>query len=178
MVIFQPQALCCSLRQLTDLKVNFVTPQLFIEPYCPTCYYNFRKNFCDMTCSPDQSMFVRANNVVEGPGYDLGDGDYTGQNVSMVKDVTYFVKDEFASATFQSCKDVQYPPLSMGVMGLLCGPWGEDFCTPRRWWDFLGSVDNGYSPFQITYEYGSETEDASGKRISTSDNTLHCYHIR
>ena len=88
------QDLCCSLKQLNDLKVNFVTPQTLIEPTCPTCYYNFKKNFCDMTCSPDQSMFVRANNIVQGPGFDLGDTNYTGQTVDMVKDITYFVKEE------------------------------------------------------------------------------------
>ena len=45
-----PQNLCCSKRQLMDLKTNFVTPQQIIEPVCPTCYYNFKKNFCDLTC--------------------------------------------------------------------------------------------------------------------------------
>ena len=157
----EEQDLCCSLKQLTDLKVNFVTPQQLIEPTCPTCYYNFRKNFCDMTCSPDQSMFVRANNFVEGPGFELGEVDHTNQTVKMVKDITYFVKEEFAEKTYDSCKNVQFPLLSDTVMAMLCGPWGSTYCSPKRWWDFLGSDDNGYSPFQITYEYGEEEVEAS-----------------
>ena len=29
---------------------------------CPTCYYNFRRSICAMSCSPDQSDFI---NVTE-----------------------------------------------------------------------------------------------------------------
>ena len=172
------QDLCCSLKQLMDLKINFVTPQTLIEPTCPTCYYNFKKNFCDMTCSPDQSMFVRANNFVEGPGYDKGDVNHTGEIVNMVKDITYFVKDEFATKTFDSCKNVQFPALSGTVMDMLCGPWGSSLCNPRRWWDFLGSDDNGYSPFQISYSYGEDGVDVSedGHVYHTSE-VLSCKDI-
>ena len=91
-----------------------------------------------MTCSPDQSMFVRANNLVEGPGYDEGDEDHSGQIVTMVKDITYFVMEDFAIQTYESCENVQFPPLSMNIMGLLCGAWGVADCSPRRWWNFLG----------------------------------------
>ena len=154
----QPQDLCCSKRQLNDLKTNFVTPQLIIEPECPTCYYNFKKNFCDLTCRPDQSKFVRVDHTIEGPGYDEGDGDYTGQNVTMVKDVTYLVAEDFATETFDSCVNVQWPAMSDTIMVMFCGMWGSTDCTPHRWWDYLGSVDNGYSPFQINYEYGLMNE--------------------
>ena len=46
-------------------------------------------------------------------------------------------------------------------MAMLCGPWGSKYCSPQRWWDFLGSDDNGYSPFQISYSYGKEEEEQS-----------------
>ena len=151
----QPQALCCSKRQLMDLKTNFVTPQQIIEPICPTCYYNFKKNFCDLTCRPDHSKFVRVDHTIEGPGYDEGDGDYTGQNVTMVKDVTYFVTEEFNTKTYESCVNVQFPGLGT-IMDMLCGGWGSALCSPQRWWSYLGSVDNGYSPFQIDYAYGPD----------------------
>ena len=172
------QDLCCGLKQLRDLQENFVTPQSLIEPTCPTCYYNFKKNFCDMTCSPDQSTFVRANNYIEGPGFDLGDNNYTGQTVKMVKDITYFVKEEFAQETYDSCKDVQFPPISGTVMDMLCGPWGSAYCSARRWWDFLGSDDNGYSPFQISYEYGAGDAEVApdGHSYHTAD-ILSCKEV-
>ncbi|KAK7086012.1 hypothetical protein SK128_027402 [Halocaridina rubra] len=33
----------------------------------------------------------------------------------------------------------------------MCGPWGEYYCTGERWFTFMGSTDNGYTPFQIDY---------------------------
>jgi len=169
----EPQNLCCGLRQLKDLQENFILPQSIIEAPCPTCYYNFRKNFCDMTCSPDQSLFVRADHLVDFPGFDLGDEDYTGRNVTMVKDLTYFVAEEFNTKTFDSCVNVQFPALSDTIMGMMCGPWGSAYCTAKRFWDFLGSVENGYSPFPIWYEYGTEETSEDG-HIYHNPDVLTC----
>ena len=57
--------LCCSPQQLRDLSSNFKMAGAFLGR-CPTCMYNFRKNFCDMTCRPDQSKFLRTK-LIEGP---------------------------------------------------------------------------------------------------------------
>ena len=88
----------------------------------------------------------------------------------MVKAVTYFVSEEFNERTYESCKNVQFPAQSDTVMGLLCGAYGSKKCTAKRsdsggkehfeilfsfrWFDYMGSISNGYSPFQISYEYG------------------------
>ena len=79
-----------------------------------------------------------------------------------LKDLTYFVAEEFNTKTFDSCVNVQFPPLSDTIMSIMCGPWGSAYCTPKRFWDFLGSVDNGYSPFNIWYEYGTEETSEDG----------------
>ena len=57
--------LCCSPQQLQDLRSNFKLAGAFLGR-CPTCMYNFRKNFCDMTCRPDQSKFLKTK-LIEGP---------------------------------------------------------------------------------------------------------------
>jgi len=168
--------LCCSLKQLQDLKDNFVTPQLLIEPNCPTCYYNFKKNFCDMTCSDQQNKFVRADHIVQGPGFDFGDTNYTGQTVSMVKDVTYFVNDQFVTDVFDSCKNVQFPPFG-SIMYMLCGQWGEEYCSPHRWFNFFGSVDNGYSPFQVSYQYSEDNEPLPADKEYHNPDILSCSEI-
>ena len=72
----------------------------------------------------------------------------------MVKAVTYHVSEEFNRRTYESCKNVQFPSTSDTVMGLLCGPHGSKDCTAKRWFDYMGSITNGYSPFQINYDYG------------------------
>jgi Niemann-Pick C1 protein len=55
--------LCCSPAQLKDLVSNFQMANNFLGR-CPTCMYNFRKNFCDMTCRPDQSLFLKTKTVM------------------------------------------------------------------------------------------------------------------
>ena len=57
--------LCCSPQQLQDLKSNFMMAGALLGR-CPTCMYNFRKNFCDMTCRPDQSKFLKTK-LIDGP---------------------------------------------------------------------------------------------------------------
>ena len=129
-----------------------------IEAHCPTCWYNFKKNFCDMTCSDQQSKFIRADNIVTGPGFDNGDVDY----MEMVKDVTYFAHTDFVTDTYESCENVQFTGTSDTIMFMLCGPWGSTYCNPFRWFDFLGSVDNGYAPFQVTYDYSNDQYSSDG----------------
>ena len=97
--------LCCSLEQLKDIKTNFELPKGLLGNTCPTCYHNFKKNFCDISCHPKQSNFVRIDEKVTGPG----DGVYKDQQKDMVREVTYFVSEEFNEATYQSCKNVQFP---------------------------------------------------------------------
>ena len=65
-VDIQELSLCCSLRQLEDLKQNFATPQQLIEERCPICWYNFRKNFCDMTCIIQSSSMLTISWMVQG----------------------------------------------------------------------------------------------------------------
>ena len=83
----------------------------------------------------------------------------SGNLVDMVEEVTYFVHEDFAEETFRSCKDVLNPATSGSVMNLLCGPWGLHLCTARRWFDYMGSTSNGYSPFTIAYNYSREVSE-------------------
>ena len=115
-----------------------------------------------MTCSSQQDKFIRADHLVEGPGFDLGDTDYTGQVVTMVKDVTYFAHTDFVADVYESCKNVQFPAVADTIMFMLCGEWGSQHCNPFRWFDFLGSVDNGYAPFQINYDYSNDVVSEDG----------------
>ena len=49
------------IKQLRNLQENFVIPQSLT---CPTCYY--KKNFCDMTCSPDKTVHFRQGQQLRG----------------------------------------------------------------------------------------------------------------
>ena len=57
----------CSI-QIADMEENFNLPEAVLAR-CPTCLANFRKNFCDLTCRPDQSRFVNATKTVKATDF-------------------------------------------------------------------------------------------------------------
>ena len=54
--------------QIADMEENFNLPEAVLAR-CPTCLANFRKNFCDLTCRPDQSRFVNASKTVKAEDF-------------------------------------------------------------------------------------------------------------
>ena len=74
----------------------------------------------------------------------------------MVHGVTYYMHEEYNNLTYNSCKDVIQPSTSSPAMEVLCGEYGAEDCTPQRWFNYMGSTSNGFSPFDIIYEYGTE----------------------
>ena len=164
--------LCCSTRQLRDLKKSFAKVSPFIAAICPTCYYNFRKNFCDLTCSPDQASFVKPNKFVSGRGF----GDYEGQTVEMVETITVFAHKTFIEEMYDSCKDILSPALGgQSVMTFLCGHWGAEKCDGYKMTNFQGEVTNGYAPFNIFYEYSSELMTMDEKHFYHNPPVVPCH---
>lgn len=89
--------LCCSEGQLEDLNANFKLAENFLGR-CPTCFYNFRMNFCDMTCRPDQSRFLE-------PKYTTGPYEPCSQDNSGKKKYTPGMHKKFKSLkTTLHCK--------------------------------------------------------------------------
>ncbi|XP_076308643.1 NPC intracellular cholesterol transporter 1-like [Tachypleus tridentatus] len=50
---------CCNDDQIENLIVNMRTPEALGFGRCPSCISNFRKTFCQSTCSPKQNMFLK-----------------------------------------------------------------------------------------------------------------------
>ena len=45
-------------------------------------------------------------------------------------------------------------------MNFLCGPWGGKKCSAQRWFDYMGSIKNGFSPFNVIFKFSkAKTED-------------------
>ena len=91
----------------------------------------------------EQSKFLNASTVIKKPG--------STDDTEMVKVLDYHVTEAYATQVYQSCADVVNPSTSGSVMDLLCGSWGGALCSPQRLLDYLGSISNGYAPFQINY---------------------------
>ncbi|CAB4061820.1 NPC1 [Lepeophtheirus salmonis] len=129
------QGLCCSISQMKDLLSNFKIPEIMFGR-CPICLMNFKKYFCDMTCHPDQSNFLKIIETVKLPSTEI----------ELVKTIEYSVNEDFIKGIFDSCYEVNSPQTSSRVMKLVCGKWGDKLCTPLRWFSYLGDRKGGHNP--------------------------------
>ena len=69
----------------------------------------------------------------------------------MVKEVEYFMNATFAEKVYDSCKNVYCPAFGAPAITAMCGTWGAELCTFRRFFEFLGDVvNNGFVPFQVS----------------------------
>ncbi|CAF1267837.1 unnamed protein product [Adineta ricciae] len=49
--------LCCERKQLAEMqKFKYIIDNLIGR--CPSCYFNFLRIFCEMSCNPDQDQFI------------------------------------------------------------------------------------------------------------------------
>jgi hypothetical protein len=104
------------------------------EPFilgCPACLQNFRNLFCTLFCSPDQATFTNVTAVQQAPPaprntlstVTSGDETWAGvggaaavahgvglraANVTAVKEVAFFLSEEFKNATYMSCSNVVF----------------------------------------------------------------------
>lgn len=84
----------------------------------------------------------------------------------MVQEVTFFVHEDYNTQTFDSCKSVLNPATGVPALKMLCGPWGTTLCTPERWFQYMGSIKNGFSPFNILYRFGTDDSEIADEGFS------------
>lgn len=89
-------SLCCDLKGLRELQRNYEMPKQMGLARCPSCFYNFRRIFCNSACSPVQSKFLRIDSSTPVPV-----GNWTLQQVQQM---TYFIERRFADGLYESCK--------------------------------------------------------------------------
>ncbi|XP_064102738.1 NPC intracellular cholesterol transporter 1-like [Macrobrachium nipponense] len=138
-------SLCCDADQIASLSTEISLAGLLLKR-CPSCLSNFRQLFCNMICSPSQSEFMFVGNTTTAPD----------TNKTVITAVTVHAMKSFVDAVFDSCKDVAMPSTNTKVISLLCGIWGEYYCTGERWLAFMGSTSNGFSPFSFDFVYDTK----------------------
>ncbi|OAX39748.1 multidrug efflux transporter AcrB transmembrane domain-containing protein [Rhizopogon vinicolor AM-OR11-026] len=126
---------CCTSEQVESLRDGFTQVEPLISS-CPACRNNFRSFFCSFTCSPQQGTFL---NITETQKSSSGE--------TAVKDVDFFVGEQFASGFFDSCKNVQVGATNGYAMDLI----GGGAKTYSEFLKFLGDEKDMGSPFQINY---------------------------
>ncbi|KAI1902029.1 hypothetical protein AGOR_G00040500 [Albula goreensis] len=90
-------SLCCDVQQLQTLQRSLQLPLQFLSR-CPSCFYNLMNLFCELTCSPHQSQFLKATKF----------SPYPEQNKTNVVAVEYYIGQTFANAMYNACKDYMF----------------------------------------------------------------------
>ncbi|XP_029446991.1 NPC intracellular cholesterol transporter 1 [Rhinatrema bivittatum] len=140
--LFDNVSLCCDVQQLTTLQNSLQLALQFLSR-CPSCFYNFRNLFCELTCSPHQVQFL---NVTERKPYV---DPVTQKNKTSILALQYYIGERFANAMYNACRDVEAPSSNEKVLGLMCGKDAKD-CNATNWIEYMFNKDNGQSPFTIT----------------------------
>lgn len=132
--------LCCSREQIEDLKSHTELFGLFLKT-CPSCFANYQKLLCHITCSPNQADFVK---ILRKQMTDEGDKEQVGE-------IDVFLDNSFASTFYDSCKNITR--FGERVIDVFCKPWGAEKCNPERLLKYLGSDYGhlGHSPYQIDF---------------------------
>lgn len=85
---------CCAPDQIGNMASQFGMAKMMLGR-CPSCYYNFRSLFCAMTCSADQSRFLKVFTTGNSTKY---------PNKTTVESVNYTVAGDFAERILTSCR--------------------------------------------------------------------------
>lgn len=110
--------LCCNYQGLRELFDNYQLPKQFGLEFCPSCYYNFRRIFCNSACSPRQNKFLRVDRT--GPvTIELANKTHS---LRKVEQMTYFMNENFANALYDSClsKSLVHLFAFIGVILFVC----------------------------------------------------------
>ena len=99
---------CCDVKQLQTLKAQVVAAKNFIQR-CPPCFTNFMKYFCATTCDPDAATFMNISQSNWDP------------NTNAISNVFVAVEKDFASALYDSCKNVQSSQQGVYIVCVLHG---------------------------------------------------------
>ncbi|XP_051878695.1 NPC intracellular cholesterol transporter 1 [Pristis pectinata] len=150
--------LCCDVQQLHTLKDNMQLPLQFLSR-CPSCFHNFMTFYCELTCSPVQSLFVTATKF-----------EPYIQNQTSITEVKYYIGSHFANAMYNACKDVQSPSSNEKALGLLCGKDAKD-CNATNWIQYMCTIKNAQTPFNIIPIFG---DHPVGEMIPMNNKTRGC----
>ncbi|CAB1317312.1 unnamed protein product [Coregonus sp. 'balchen'] len=136
------QSLCCDVQQLLTLQGSLQLPLQFLSR-CPACFFNLMNLFCELTCSPHQSMFVNGTQFTND----------TAANKTNVVEVQYYIGQTAngegrGHIAWSPRSDVQAPSSKVKALSLLCGKDASD-CNATNWIEYMFNINNGQTPFPI-----------------------------
>lgn len=171
----EKQALCCSANQIRILVKSISEAEAIIGS-CPSCYFNFRNFWCQLTCHPDQHRFVQpieyqkleTNNFThllheyerDKQDYDQGIENYDYENEEensedkpnkkkayVVSKINVYMNREFFVGLIDSCKDLKL--YGSDALQGFCGVPAKQ-CTPEQYGYNMGLVVT-QNPFKMNF---------------------------
>ncbi|KAJ4829723.1 hypothetical protein Tsubulata_020732 [Turnera subulata] len=132
---------------------------------CPACLRNFLNLFCELSCSPDQSLFINVTSTSEVNGNLTVDG------------IEFYVTDTFGEGLYNSCKEVKFGTMNTRAIEFIAG--GAK--NLKELFAFIGSkAPLGFpgSPYAIDFKTrvpdSSEMELMNVSAYSCGDALLGC----
>ncbi|XP_013629550.1 PREDICTED: Niemann-Pick C1 protein [Brassica oleracea var. oleracea] len=157
-------SVCCTETQFDTLRSQVQQAVPFLVG-CPACLRNFLNLFCELSCSPNQSLFINVTSVAEVGGNLTVDG------------IDYHITDMFGEGLYESCKEVKFGTMNTRAINFVGGG-AQNF---REWFAFIGQkAQPGFpgSPYAINFRSSSpELSAMAPMNLSTyscGDTSLGC----
>ncbi|RMZ99210.1 niemann-pick c1, partial [Brachionus plicatilis] len=164
------QALCCSANQIRILTKSISEAEAIIGS-CPSCYFNFRNFWCQITCHPDQHRFVQP---IEYQLAETNNFSHVLHEYEKAKQITDFYDDfeeyeqeeteskhmgyvvskinvymnrEYLGRLIESCRDVKL--YGSDALQGFCGV-PAHMCTPEQYAHHMG-LEVEQNPFKMNF---------------------------
>ncbi|XP_058753051.1 NPC intracellular sterol transporter 1-related protein 1-like isoform X2 [Vicia villosa] len=155
---------CCTEQQFETLRTQS-QQAVPILVGCPACLRNFLNLFCQLSCSPNQSLFINVTSVSEVTGNTTVDG------------IDFYVTETFGDGLYQACKDVKFGTMNTRAMDFV----GAGANNYEEWFAFLGAKVPPGGPgspysihFKTTIPDSSPMKPMNASVYSCNDTSLGC----
>ncbi|KAJ4891157.1 Patched family protein [Raphanus sativus] len=155
---------CCTETQFDTLRSQVQQAIPFVVG-CPACLRNFLNLFCELTCSPDQSLFINVTSTAKI------------KSNSTVDAIQYYITDAFGEGMYESCKNVKFGSSNSLALDFL----GGGATNFKEWFAFIGQkadVNVPGSPYGIKFlpspPVSSGMKPMNVSSYSCHDDTLGC----
>ncbi|KAL4186468.1 hypothetical protein AMTRI_Chr09g34040 [Amborella trichopoda] len=155
---------CCTEDQFETLRGQVQQAVPFLVG-CPACLRNFLNLFCELSCSPNQSLFINVTSISKV------------NNTLTVDGIDFYVTGSYGEELYNSCKDVKFGTMNTRAMDFI----GAGAKSYKDWFAFIGhraEMDVPGSPYAINFQskisesFGMEPMNTSV--YSCGDTSLGC----
>ncbi|KAE8680372.1 V-type proton ATPase subunit B2 [Hibiscus syriacus] len=155
---------CCTEAQFDTLRSQVQQAIPFLVG-CPACLRNFLNLFCELSCSPNQSLFINVTSVSQV------------RNNLTVDGIDFYITDDFGEGLYESCKDVKFGTMNTRAMEFI-GAGAKNF---KEWFAFIGRrAPNNLPGSPYAIQFLPTVPDSSGMKpmnvstYSCGDVSLGC----